>query len=248
MLPDFSSNFALKFIRIQFIFLNTLNMKQFFFLLLGLSLALAACTGVDETLMADMQSTLQAHQGNSAPVEAAGKQVNDFIASMETMEPEAFRISERFVQFYENGLRIRDKYQATVAGYTDLQHRLDSLMDAYNSGKVKTEAVKLEFANVAQGLNGMKDLFGRIGGRAVDMSKELSNMQAEYAANPGAFPVSTAPLTGPKPATLMPGGGKSDAAPANGQGSLQAVNPAAVRPGAGKAGLSATPPAERPKQ
>lgn len=121
-------------------------MKRTLAVLFLLNFFFFACHETDKQLVADIEGQQELMAREKPDFDAVETGIAGLRSAMQQMPGtfDADSTAAKFIQLKNNIDQVEGKKTALIALYTDLQSKLESLLDDYESGKINTEAVRKE--------------------------------------------------------------------------------------------------------
>lgn len=141
----------------------------------------AACNNVDKQFVGQMRESLLSTETAATGMEATGKALSEMNTLLEAA-PAAMKADSAFGEVQRKAVAFTQKHQATMAEYTDLTARLNTLIADYSAGKAKSDAAHQEFEVLNGGLESMKKAFEDISSLSDDLQAEYGKMKAAWSA------------------------------------------------------------------
>lgn len=151
-----------------------------FFLFVQLLWAIS-CKNIDQSLVTQMDETLNAMQAQTGNFDMNTQGIASFSDLVDTA-PEALKsdTSSGFAALREKVSVLRLKQESTVAEFKEILADLQATATEYNAGKISTEDARSRQETLRARLVAIQELLGRVGQMNDEAQTEYGKMMAEY--------------------------------------------------------------------
>ena len=165
-------------------FLSFLNfdMKNLFSLFLFAQLLwLVSCNNIDQTLVAQMNETVDSMQAQTGDFDMNTEGIVSFSDLVDTA-PEVLKsdTSSGFAALRKKVTALRTKQEVTVIEFKQVLSDLQTASTSYSAGKINTEDARSKHEELRTRLVAIKDLLALVGRLNDEAQTEYGKMMAEY--------------------------------------------------------------------